>query len=115
MTTAPATPGLPGEKILRALARYHLLTRDQLTRLLYRPSSTTFVGEHLTRLTRRGYLWMDRIPLAIAAGGTPGYWTLAARGRRYLQDAGTDPPRPLAAPPSSLHLWHLLALNDALI
>ncbi len=115
MTASSDAPGLPGDKILRALGRYDLLTREQLTRLLYRPSSTTFVGEHLTRLTRHGYLRMERLPLAIAAGGTPGYWALAGPGRRYLLAAGVDPPRPHAAPPSPLHLWHLLALNDALI
>jgi hypothetical protein len=109
-----ADPGLPGDKILRALARYLVLTREQLTRLLYRPTSTTFVGEHLTRLTRQGYLQMHRIPLAIAAGGTPGVWMLAPRGSRYLLDAGVTPLRSQDRP-SVLHLWHLLALNDALI
>jgi hypothetical protein len=116
MTEPTAAPGLPGEKILRALGRYQLLTREQLTRLLYRPTSTTFVGEHLTRLTRLGYLRMGRLPLAIPVGGTPGSWTLAGPGRRFLLAAGVVLPperdRPLASP---LHLRHLLELNDALI
>jgi hypothetical protein len=116
VTEPIAAPGVPGEKILRALGRYQLLTRDQLTRLLYRPSSTTFVGEHLTRLTRLGYLRLGRLPLAIPVGGTPGYWTLAGPGRRFVAEAGVALPperdRPLTSP---LHLRHLLELNDALI
>jgi Replication-relaxation len=117
MTTTPDFPGVPGDRILRALGRYHLLTREQLTRLLYRAASTTFVGEHLTRLTRRGYLRMGRVPLAIPVGGTPGWWTLREPGRRYLRAAGVDlPPRRALMPPTSpYHLWHLVALNDALI
>jgi Replication-relaxation len=115
MPTTVAAPGVPGDKLLRALGRYRLLTRRQSTRLLYRETSTTFVGEHLTRLTRAGYLEMMRIPLHLPIGGTPGIWTLRERGRRYLLDVGLEIP-PLAAPPtSSPHLWHLLSLNDALI
>src|SRR5215218_11332811 len=111
MATTPDFPGLPGDRILRALGRYHLLTRDQLTRLLYRASSTTFVGEHLTRLTRGGYLRMGRVPLAIPVGGTPGWWTLGEPGRRYLRAAGVElaPRRAWAPPTSPYHLWHLLA------
>ncbi len=114
--TRSDVPGLPGDKILRALGRYHLLTRGQLTRLLYRPASTTFVGEHLTRLTRQGYLRMERVPLAIPVGGTPGYWMLREAGRRYLLTAGIEVPHPAPGPMTSpYHLWHLVALNDALI
>jgi hypothetical protein len=114
MTIVPVAPGQPGDKVLRALGHYRVLTRRQLTCLLYRPSSTTFVGEHLTRLTRAGYLRMERVPLPIAAGGTPGLWSLREPGHRYLRQAGLD--IPTADPPTSpLHLWHLLAVNDALI
>jgi hypothetical protein len=116
MTVRRDAPGVPGDKILRALGRYHLLTRAQLTRLLYRQTSDTFVGEHLTRLTRLGYLRMERMPLLIPVGGTPGYWTLREAGRRYLLTAGVLLPpvkhAPLASP---YHLRHLLALNDTLI
>src|SRR5688500_18605981 len=116
MPTFPDAPGLTGDRILRAVARYHLLTRDQLTRLLYRPSSTTFVGEHLTSLTRAGYLRMSRAPLTIPVGGPPGYWALRERGRRDLLAAGIDvPPLDRTPMPSPYHLRHLVALNDSLI
>jgi len=111
-----AAPGVPGDKILRAVGRYRLLTRPQLTRLLYGRSSTTFVGEHLTRLTRAGYLRMDRVPLQIPFGGTPGVWSLRGAGARYLRQAGLDVPTPTDRPLTSpLHLQHLLTLNDALV
>jgi Replication-relaxation len=114
--TSSIAPGLPGDRILRALGRYHLLMREQMTRLLYRPTSTTFVGEHLTRLTRDGYLRMERMPLALPVGGTPGYWTLREPGRRYVQEAGIEVSRGAQRPMTSpYHLWHLAELNDALI
>ncbi|MGH2530904.1 MAG: replication-relaxation family protein [Thermomicrobiales bacterium] len=116
MARTPYVPGVPGDKILRAVGRYHLLTREQLTRLLYRPTSGTFVGEHLTALTRHGYLEMHRVPLTIPFGGTPGYWVLTEKGRRFVRPTMELPPR-LHHKPSyaTYYLLHTVELNDALI
>ena len=48
MPTQPAAPGLPGDRILRTLARYHLLTRPQACHEIKSPKAVATAGYYPT-------------------------------------------------------------------
>lgn len=103
---------------MRAVARFHFLTAEQLTCLFYRPASLAYVREKLRRLTQAGALLRLRLPQR-SAGNPPFVYTLARGGLRFLAHSGD--PSPVRFRPAEhrehayLLLSHTLAVNDVLI
>lgn len=100
--------------ILRALATYHYLTAEQVTRLLYARSSLTTAQTHLKALTDRGYCLRRPLPLPIHAGSAAYVYLLGPKGRSYAARLGLDVParfRPSDIPHPS-HLAHAIACSD---
>src|SRR5688572_13986374 len=82
------TLGTQDESILRCLARYHYLLARQICRLLYSPSSITYVQTKLKRLADAGYCQRVWMPKPGRYGSAPAVYTLARRGINYLRAAG---------------------------
>jgi len=101
---------LTDEKVLRAVGRYHYLTVEQVTRLLFSKSSRTYAAEILARLTREKFLYKN-------LDGVRGIWSLAGKGRATLESLGVSLlPRVKHSQQRSGRFWdHILAVNDALI
>lgn len=90
----PRPPPLPGisardDAILRAVARFHFVTAQQITRLFYQPGSLEYARNRLRRLAAQGYLVRLRLPSA-GPGNTPWVYSIAGRGWGYLQAVGAD-------------------------
>lgn len=109
----PKLPTGPGERILRAIGRYHLITGPQALRILgYSPTSKTFVYEQLKRLTDQGYTIKGESIIK----GVPAIWQLTERGRQYLIANGYGVDEKVHhLPPKSLHLAHRVCVVDVLI
>jgi len=117
----PTPPQLLGERdeaLVRAVALFHFLTAEQLTRLFYRPTSLEYVRAKLRRLTQAGYLLRLRLPRT-TAGNPPFVYRLARGGLTFLAQSG-DPTQVRFRPSEHqehayLFLAHTLAVNDVLI
>lgn len=103
-------------KLLDALAKYYVLTREQLQRLCCPETSDRCVRKHLTKLQHGDFITKHRVPVLLpdGKGSAPVYYvtregasTLAAwfEDDRYLA-TNTRQPRPD-------RLNHWLALNEA--
>jgi hypothetical protein len=110
------------ERILRAMRVYHLMTVDQVCRLLFAyPSSMSYTREHLQYLADNGYL--ERIPLLHAHPGNPtNVFTLAKAGINFLAEIGITSVHPGQRSRRSekkaykyLFIAHTLAINEVLI
>src|SRR5215208_4712294 len=84
------TPELskPQRAILESLGVFQFLTAEQLTRYLYSPASRTYVQKHLLELTKNRYLTTLTPPKQTRFGSAPFVYTLARRGRSFLQSEG---------------------------
>ena len=109
----PRLPNGPGEKILRAIGRYHLLTAEQIHRTSgYSRNSESFSAKHLKRLTTHGYLEMG----VSKVRGIKATWRLTEKGRRHLLAQGIEvDAKNDHHPPQSLNMEHRLAVNNVLI
>lgn len=77
---------------LQALARYYVLTRDQLQRLCGRKDvSDRSVRKHLLKLQQAGLIMKHRVPVLIAGtnGAAPVYY-VTGNGARCLADTSDD-------------------------
>jgi hypothetical protein len=83
----PVMPRKGVEKILTALAVFEYLTAAQITRLLYAPSSLSYVRKLLRRLVAADFV----LPLAGKAVNLPLLYTLSGVGRTYAGALGTAP------------------------
>src|SRR3954447_10124437 len=82
------------ESILRALARFHYLTAAQASRLLY-PNlldDNRYMQRRLKRLVDNDYILRLRALPMPQYGQAPHVFTLARRGRQYLQELGEGIP-----------------------
>lgn len=99
------------------LYQLHVATCDQLTRLHYRPGSFKFVQKRLKALCDHDYVQADAMPTRRFK--SPYYYTLGAKGIRYLAEVGLDVSDAYRASKevdkSWLFLEHTLELNDVLI
>lgn len=99
------------------LYQLHALTCEQLTRLHYSPKSEKFVQKRLRELCLHGYVQADAVPTRRFK--SPYYYTLGARGIRYLAEAGLDISDAFRASKETDKSWlfleHALELNDVLI
>jgi hypothetical protein len=95
----------------------HLVTAEQLCRLHYSPGSLNAVKARLKTLVDEGYLQADAIPSKRLR--SPYYYTLGAKGMKYLEDLGLE--RHVAwragkeVDKGTLFVEHTLELNDVLI
>jgi hypothetical protein len=113
----PAKPLKGAEKILFALAEFGYLTAEQITRLLYAPSSLSHVRKQLKRLVAGGFV----LALAGKAVNLPLVYTLSGVGRAYAAAMGTSP-RSRFRPSEEydkghnpFFLKHTMAVTDVLI
>ena len=86
MKPAPQ-PAKGAEKILAALAEFEYLTAEQITKLLYAPSSLSHVRKHLRLLVAGGFVF----PLGGKAVHLHLLYTLSGVGRTYAAALGTSP------------------------
>jgi hypothetical protein len=113
----PADIGRPRRAILKALTFYHFLTAEQITRLLYSPTSYTYVNKHLQYLVKNGLVEWVLPAKQMLLGRAPYVYTLSREGRTVAKDLGfpvlgryraegTHKAYPIA---------HVLAVNEFLI
>lgn len=109
----PHLPNGTGYKILHAIGRYHMLSANQVVRVLrFSPRSITHIYEQLKRLTSQGYLKSGQSQTK----GVPAVWLLSQKGRAVLAKEGiATEERVHHLPPFSLHLAHRIAVTDVLI
>src|SRR5918992_1830209 len=86
MKPAPQ-PAKGAEKILAALAEFEYLTAEQITKLLYAPSSLSHVRKQLRLLVAGGFVF----PLGGKAVHLHLLYTLSGVGRTYAGALGTAP------------------------
>src|ERR1700690_3314629 len=83
----------PQQKIMFALNRHGYLTVEQTTRLLYAPTSRTFVREQLLALWNEGddgYVGRFAKPKTTTRGQAPYIYHLRDKGIAYLRALGRD-------------------------
>jgi hypothetical protein len=83
----PVQPLKSAEKILVALAVFGYLTAEQITRLLYAPSSLSHVRKQLKHLVAGGFV----LALAGKAVNLPLVYALSGVGRTYAAALGATP------------------------
>ena len=114
---APARPPTPAdEPILRALARFHYLTAEQIRRLLYGRGVITYARKRLKALVDAKYVERLEQPHPSRTGSAANVFRLATKGYNFLEELGVPVVRlPGERPASYLYYRHTLALNDTLI
>jgi len=128
MPTLPATKkkppkpfriGLPEQKILHALLRYHYLTAEQLARLLFRQTSLTYVQQKLKVLHDAKFCVYGYDLRGGRLGKSRYAWTLGRKGLNYLTAEGLDVQERFdvgeATQVKTLFLEHTFAVNDFFI
>lgn len=90
----PNRLGKPALELLAALLRYRVLTGMQLTKLLYRPTSVTWVKDLLKQLYETGYVDRARLGTRPRQGTAPLCYALTSKGITILRSRGlTDEER----------------------
>jgi len=111
--------GRPEHRLLLAIGRYHYLTAAQCTRLRYRPSSLSFVREHLKRLYHAGFVNRVFVPAVTPAGSPLPVYCLDRQGFAYLAAQEAAPEGRFRSAEQVQREWfflrHTLAINDVLI
>jgi hypothetical protein len=111
--------GRPKARILSAVGRFRYLTAEQLARLLYQPSSLSYVRQHLCELYHGEYLQRVLLPSDIPHGSPHAVYCLDNRGHTWLSDRGEASPWRFRAVDQGrregLFLKHTLASLDVLI
>ena len=106
------------DRVLPLFLFYHVLTPEQICRLLYKRGSLTFAYDVLARLAKKEYLQVIAYPRSFP-GRSQNVYTLARKGIRYLAGEGLDVPQRYHAGElaqlSRGHLDHTLAVNDVFI
>ena len=111
--------GRPEHRLLLGIARYQFLTSAQLTRLLYSPSSLSFVREHLKRLYHAGYVNRVFVP-AVTPGGSPlPVYCLDRQGYAYAAAHDAAPEGRFRSAEQAQREWfflrHTVSVNHFLI
>jgi hypothetical protein len=111
--------GLADDAILRAINRYHLVTAEQICRLLYKPSVISYVRSRLSHLANADYLLRSDMLRPSRTGTGPIVYSLGPKGRKYLQSLDVAVPERLrkgvAREYGYLHLKHALGVTDILL
>src|SRR5918996_2576383 len=110
-------PAKGAEKILAALAEFEYLTAEQITKLLYAPSSLSHVRKQLRLLVAGGFVF----PLGGKAVHLHLLYTLSGVGRTYTAALGTSPRKRFRKGEEQekghnpYFLKHTMAVTDVLI
>lgn len=104
--------------VLSVLARYYVLTREQVGKLLENPVSPRSLRKRLSKLRRAGFITKHRIPVVLpgANGAAPVYYPTKAGSE--LLASWFDNERYLTAntrSPRGDRLSHWIAINDTRI
>ena len=114
----PTIIGAPEHAILTCLYRYEHLTAAQICRLLYSPTSQTYVRTLLKRLADSNFIQPLFLPRPSRNGSAPIVHALARKARNYLHSQGFDVEhryRPSEEQHGYLFLSHALSVRDFLI
>jgi hypothetical protein len=115
----PIRIGRPKRLILEAIGKFHYLTAQQSTLLLFSSGSLTYTQDHLKELFHAGYVRRIFLPKSTPLGSSLAIYALDNAGYRYLQGLGLAPEgrfRPSEqAKREELYLEHTLAANSCLI
>ncbi len=103
--------------LLQGVYSHYLITAEQLNRLYYKSGTLTTVKDRLKKLVERNFL--DYLQLQTRQGSGAYVYFLAAKGRKYLNEAGFDIKgyyRPSQEKERSYQtLIHTLELNECLV
>jgi hypothetical protein len=109
------------DRILEAIYRYHFMTVEQVTRLLYSRGTISTVRALLNELAVNKYLLSFHEPRPTPVGSTPKIYTLSLQGFNHLKKQGASVPTRFREPDveelekNYLFLKHNLAVTDFLI
>ncbi len=108
----PFVLSLRDHDYLQAIKQHRGLTVEQMTRLLYKPGSLTYVRVNAKELAQEKYLSRIHFP-TVSTGASPFVYSLGIRGLRYLAECDSDIEgyRPLKSE-NYFILKHLLSVND---
>lgn len=104
-------------RILRWVARFRYMTREQVEKLEFKPSTASYCKRRLMLLYQHGYLDRHFLPLRSAFGAARAYYTLDSRGANLvaetfgLRRAEVDW-RPRDGRREPLYMEHALRIND---
>src|SRR5690242_2979202 len=90
--TALFVPKPHHDRILEAVYRYHFMTVDQVTRLLYSTGTTSTVRALLSELAAHDLLLAFHEPRPTPVGSTPKIYMLSLRGYNHLKKHGISLP-----------------------
>jgi Replication-relaxation len=104
--------------LLEGFYVYHLLTPEQISRLLYSPGNVNAVTIYLRDLLKYEYVYRFKMPTS--QGVRPFIYTLAKEGRKYISEDEELDKDVFYIPDGQeqknyLRLMHFLELNDFLI
>jgi len=104
-------------RILRLVADFRYMTREQVEKLEFTPSTISYCKRRLTLLYHNGYLERRFLPLRDAFGASRAYYMLDKRGADVLAHALELPRRQLDWRPRDgrrepLYMEHALRIND---
>ena len=85
----PFVLSLQRHNYLQAILAHRGLTAEQLTRLLYKPGSLTYVRVIAKELADQKYLTRIHFP-TVSTGSSPFVYSLGIRGLRYLSECESD-------------------------
>lgn len=104
--------------VLRLVAEFRYATREQVEKLLFSPTTTSYCKRRLSLLYHHAYLNRRFLPLRDAFGAARAYYTLDSRGANVLSHAFELTRRELDWRPRDgrrepLYMEHTLRINDA--
>lgn len=104
-------------RILRLIADFRYMTREQVEKLEFSPSTASYCKRRLMLLYQHGYLDRRFLPLRSAFGAARAYYTLDRRGAFVLAEVFELPRwqidwRPRDGRREPLYMEHTLRIND---
>lgn len=105
-------------RILRLVAAFRYMTREQVERLEFAPTTASYCKRRLSLLYHHGYLDRRFLPLRNGFGSARAYYTLDRRGAELLSELLEIPRadldwRPRDGRREPLYMEHTLRINDA--
>ncbi len=104
-------------EILRTVAEFRYMTREQVEKLFFSPSTTSYCKRRLSLLYHNGYLERRFLPLRQAFGAARAYYVLDQKGAEVVcETTGRTRQeldwRPRDGRREPLYMEHTLAIND---
>ncbi len=105
-------------RVLRLVADFRYMTREQVERLEFSPSTASYCKRRLSLLYHNRYLERRFLPLRAAFGSARAYYTLDRRGANVVREAFALTAsevdwRPRDGRREPLYMEHTLRINDA--